>query len=47
MKQIDNPEELAEFAQEHKLRKDWHEPDEQDVNAVVKGKPLRQRWMVA
>lgn len=37
MKKIDSPEELAAFAAEHKLRVDWHEPDEQDVDAVVKG----------
>ena len=28
---------LQEFAKTYGLRKDWHEPDEQDVTAVVTG----------
>lgn len=28
---------LQRFAEEHRLRPDWHEPDEQNVSAVVTG----------
>lgn len=31
---------LRAFAKEHGLRKDWHEPDESEVSAVVKGLKL-------
>ena len=34
---INSPEELAEFADKHNLRVDWHEPDEQSIHAYVQG----------
>lgn len=37
---ITSREQLAEFAREHKLRDDWHEPDEQGINAIVVGTHL-------
>jgi hypothetical protein len=37
MKNINSVDDLLTFAEEHKLRRDWHEPDEQDVNAQVIG----------
>lgn len=33
MKHIRTARELADFADEHRLRLDWHEPDEQDITA--------------
>lgn len=37
---INSPEELAVFANEHNLRHDWHEPDEQGIGAFVAGTVL-------
>lgn len=34
---INTPQELAEFAEKHELRRDWHEPDEQDIDATILG----------
>lgn len=38
MKRIDKKSELIELAEELGVRPDWHEPDEQDVEAIVRGK---------
>ena len=38
--QINTPEDLKVFAKEHGLRPDWHEPDEQGINAYVYGDDL-------
>ena len=38
MKHINTKKELIELAKELGVRRDWHEPDEQDLTAVVKGK---------
>ena len=38
MKTIDTHEDLLEFYREHKLRHDWHEPDESGVTAEVFGR---------
>ncbi len=38
MKRINTRQELVELAQELQVRIDWHEPDEQEVTAVVRGK---------
>jgi hypothetical protein len=35
LRSIRSREELAEFAREHGLRPDWHEPDEQGVHAHI------------
>lgn len=37
---INNPEDLAKFATERGLRNDWHEPDEQGIDAYVYGESL-------
>jgi hypothetical protein len=37
MQIIDTREDLIAFAQKYGLRDSWHEPDEQGVDAVVKG----------
>lgn len=37
---INNPAELAAFAEKYQLRTDWHEPDESDVDARVYGEQL-------
>jgi hypothetical protein len=37
---INNPEDLAKFASDHNLRPDWHEPDEQGVEALWYGERL-------
>lgn len=36
-KRIDTRQELIELARELRVRPDWHEPDEQDVTATVRG----------
>ena len=35
---INTKEELQRFANDHGLRYDWHEPDEQDISAEVFGR---------
>ena len=35
--QINTPTELALFARQHGLLTDWHEPDEQDIDARIRG----------
>lgn len=40
MERIDTRRRLIEWAAEHGLRHDWHEPDEQDITARVEGTPL-------
>ena len=40
MQVITTREQLIEFQREHGLRKDWHEPDEQDIDAHVDGAVL-------
>lgn len=37
---IDTPAELEELARELGVRPDWHEPDEQDVSARIRGHHL-------
>lgn len=37
---INEPGDLALFADQHRLRPDWHEPDEQEVSARVVGDHL-------
>jgi hypothetical protein len=37
MKRIDTQDELTQFANQHGLRSDWHEPDEQEITARVEG----------
>lgn len=38
MKKIHSKKELKELAKELGVRHDWHEPDEQEITAVVKGR---------
>jgi hypothetical protein len=38
VKRIDSRQELAELARWLRLRPDWHDPDEQEVDAVVLGR---------
>lgn len=40
MQTITTREQLVEFARQHELREDWHEPDEQNVDAYVDGGKL-------
>ena len=40
MKKINNAKELNELAKELRVRPDWHEPDEQEVNARIIGSHL-------
>lgn len=40
MKRINNAKELNELAKELRVRPDWHEPDEQEVNARIIGSHL-------
>ena len=40
MKRINNAKELNELAKELGVRPDWHEPDEQEVNARIIGSHL-------
>ena len=40
MKKINNAKELNELAKELGVRPDWHEPDEQEVNARIIGSHL-------
>jgi len=37
---INDPQALADFAIEHGLRSDWHEPDEREISARVVGDHL-------
>lgn len=38
MLKINSKEELKDFAKQYGLRPDWHEPDEESIDAKVKGK---------
>jgi hypothetical protein len=40
MKRINSVDDLLTFAEENKLRRDWHEPDEQEVSARIIGDHL-------
>ena len=40
MKRINSAKELNELAKELRVRPDWHEPDEQEVNARIIGSHL-------
>lgn len=37
VKRIESAQQLAEFADKHRIRNDWHEPDEQNITAIVLG----------
>lgn len=37
---IQDAQALADFAEEHALREDWHEPDEQNIGARIIGTHL-------
>jgi hypothetical protein len=37
---VSTRDKLRSFAEKYGLREDWHEPDEQEVSAVVRGRKL-------